>query len=121
MDAPVTLVTGTRKGIGRSLAEHYARLGHRVVGCSRGDVDWAVEGYVHYVADVSDERAVKRIFTDVRRKYGRLDHLINDAGIASMHHSLLTRLSTVDVVLDTNVVGTVLFCGDAAMLMKLAG
>ena len=121
MDAPVTLVTGTRKGIGRSLAEHYARLGHRVVGCSRGDVDWAVEGYVHYVADVSDERAVKRIFTDVRRKYGRLDHLINNAGIASMNHSLLTPLSTVSAVLDTNVVGTFLFCREAAKLMKLAG
>ena len=121
MDAPVTLVTGTRKGIGRSLAEHYARLGHRVVGCSRGDVDWAVEGYVHYVADVSDERAVKRIFTDVRRKYGRLDHLINNAGIASMNHSLLTPLSTVNAVLDTNVVGTFLFCREAAKLMKLAG
>jgi len=121
MDTPVTLITGTRKGIGRYLAEHYVRLGHRVVGCSRGDADWAVDGYVHYVADVSDERTVKRIFTDVRRKYGRLDHLINNAGIASMNHSLLTPLSTVNAVLDTNVVGTFLFCREAAKLMKVAG
>lgn len=121
MDAPVTLITGTRKGIGRYLAEHYARHGHRVVGCSRGDVDWTVDGYVHYIADVSDERAAKRIFTDVRRKYGRLDHLINNAGIASMNHSLLTPLSTVNAVLATNVVGTFLFCREAAKLMKTAG
>ena len=60
MDTPVTLITGTRKGIGRHLAEHYVRCGHRVVGCSRGEVDWAAEGYVHYVADVSDEPAAKR-------------------------------------------------------------
>src|SRR5436309_1362383 len=61
MDTPVTLITGTRKGIGRHLAEHYVRCGHRVVGCSRGEVDWAAEGYVHYVADVPDEPAAKPI------------------------------------------------------------
>ena len=120
MDAPVTLITGTRKGIGRHLAEHYVRSGHRVVGCSRGEVDWAADGYTHYIADVSDEPAVKRIFTDIRRKYGRLDHLVNNAGIASMNHSLLTPLSTVNAVLDTNVVGTFLFCREAAKLMKAA-
>ncbi len=101
MDTPVTLITGTRKGIGRHLAEHYVRCGHRVVGCSRGEVDWAAEGYVHYVADVSDEPAAKRIFADVRRKYGRLDHLVNNAGIASMNHSLLTPVSSVNAVLQT--------------------
>ncbi|MBI3029543.1 MAG: SDR family oxidoreductase [Candidatus Rokubacteria bacterium] len=118
MDTPITLITGTRKGIGRYLAEHYVRCGHRVVGCSRGDVDWSLDGYQHYVADVSDEQAARRIFTDVRKKYGRLDHLINNAGIGSMNHSLLTPLSTVNAVLNTNVVGTFLFCREAAKLMK---
>lgn len=121
MDTPVTLITGTSKGIGRHLAEHYARRRHRVVGCSRGDVDWTVEGYVHYVADVADEQAARRIFSDVRRKYGRLDHLINNAGIASMNHSLLTPMATVNAVLQTNVAGTFLFCREAAKLMKTAG
>src|SRR5207244_7186346 len=61
------------------------------------------------------------IFADVRRKYGRLDHLINNAGIASMNHSLLTPVSSVNAVLQTNVVGTFLFCREAAKLMKAAG
>jgi 3-oxoacyl-[acyl-carrier protein] reductase len=121
MDGPVTLITGTRTGIGRGLAEHYARRGHRVVGCSRREADWSVEGYTHVVADVSDEPAVKRLFADVRKKYGRLDHLINNAGVAAMNHSLLTPLATVQSVLATNVVGTFLFCREAAKLMKLAG
>src|SRR5205809_6257528 len=47
--------------------------------------------------------------------------LIKNAGIASMNHSLLTPLSTVNAVLDTNVVGTFLFCREAAKLMKVAG
>jgi 3-oxoacyl-[acyl-carrier protein] reductase len=118
MASPVTLITGTRKGIGKFLAEHYVRLGHRVVGCSRGEIDWALDGYAHYVADVADEKAVKQLFADVRRKYDRLDHLINNAGVASMNHSLLTPLSSVHHVLNTNVVGTFLFSREAAKLMQ---
>jgi 3-oxoacyl-[acyl-carrier protein] reductase len=121
VDEVVTLITGTRKGIGRGLAEHYAREGHRVIGCSRRDVDWTLEGYTHYCADVADERAVKDLFLDVRRKFGRLDHLVNNAGIASMNHSLLTPISTVHEVLNTNVVGTFLFCREAAKLMARTG
>jgi len=121
MDDTVTLITGTRKGIGRSLAEHYDGAGQRVIGCSRADVDWTLEGYTHFRADVADEPAVKDLFTEIRRKYGRLDHLINNAGVASMNHSLLTPLSTVHNVLNTNVVGTFLFSREAAKLMAKNG
>jgi 3-oxoacyl-[acyl-carrier protein] reductase len=121
MDAPVTVITGTRKGLGRHLAERYARLGHHVIGCSRGEPDWQADGYVHHVADVTDEAAVRRLFAEIRRKHGRLDHLVNNAGIASMNHALLTPLSTVTAVLGTNVTGTFLFCREAAKLMKAAG
>jgi len=121
VDDPVTLITGTRTGIGRFLAEHYVGRGHRVVGCSRGEVDWALEGYTHYALDVADEQAAKALFADVRKKCGRLDHLVNNAGVASMNHSLLTPLATVHRVLDTNVVGTFLFCREAAKLMRTNG
>src|SRR5207245_11072203 len=99
MDTPVTLITGTRKGIGRHLAEHYVRCGHRVVGCSRGEVGWAAEGYVHYVAGVSDEPAAKRRFAGVRRRYGRLDHLVNNPSMGRQHHPLMTPLWPVSAVL----------------------
>jgi 3-oxoacyl-[acyl-carrier protein] reductase len=121
MDSPVTLVTGSRKGIGRFLVEHYVQERHQVIGCSRSGIDWALDGYHHYLADVSDESAVKTLFADVRKRYGRLDHLINNAGIASLNHSLLTPLSTVHSVLNTNFVGTFLFCREAAKLMKNRG
>src|SRR5439155_21587239 len=105
MDAPVTLITGTRIGIGRHLAEHYLRLGHKVVGCSRAPVDWTREGYKHYTTDVADEKGVKAMFSEIRRLHGRLDHLINNAGIASMNHSLLTPTSSVHEIFATYAVG----------------
>ncbi len=120
MAEPVTLITGTRKGIGRHLAGHYLARGHRVVGCSRQPADLAHPLYRHFLADVSDEDAVKELFLALRRDYGRLDHLINNAGIASMNHSLLTPVATVRRVLDTNFTGAFLFAREAAKLMQKA-
>ncbi len=114
---PVTLVTGTRKGIGKYLVEHYLRQGHQVVGCSREPVDWHLTGYTHFCADVADEEAVRRIITFIRKTYGQLDHLINNAGIASMNHFLLTPLNSAEKILQTNLIGSFLFCREAAKLM----
>ena len=118
MATPITLITGSRKGIGKYLAHHYVKHGHRVIGCSRESCDWQLEGYEHISLDVADEEAVKGLFRSIRKKYAQLDHLINNAGIAVMNHSLLTPVSTVHRILSTNVLGTFLFCREAAKIMK---
>ncbi|TKA97169.1 SDR family oxidoreductase [Cereibacter changlensis] len=113
----VIAITGTRKGIGRFLAEQYLERGWTVVGCSRDASDLSHERYSHYNLDVADEQAVASMMQDVRRKHGRLDALLNNAGIASMNHVLLTPASTLQRVFATNVMGTFLFCREAAKLM----
>ena len=120
-DAPVTLITGTRKGLGRYLAEYYLERGHRVFGCSRSESDLAHPQYRHFEADVADEASVRNILTQIRKSSGRLDHLINNAGIASMNHALLTPGSSMDAIFNTNVKGTFLFCREAAKLMQRMG
>lgn len=120
MADPVTLITGTRKGIGRHLAEHYLALGHRVVGCSRQPADLQHANYQHVMVDVADEAGVKTLFSQLRKEHGRLDNLINNAGIASMNHSLLTPVETVRRVMDTNLTGAFLFSREAAKIMQKA-
>jgi 3-oxoacyl-[acyl-carrier protein] reductase len=117
MSKPITLITGTRKGIGKYLAEYYVSRGHTVIGCSRSAVDWTLGNYEHIEADVADESQVKSLFSQIRKKYKKLDNLINNAGIASMNHIMLTPLKTVNNILNTNVIGTFLFCREAAKLM----
>ncbi len=116
--ARTIVITGTRKGIGRFLAESYLAQGDNVVGCSREPSDLLHANYRHHCLDVADEEAVKKLFNATRKEFGQLDVLINNAGIASMNHSLLTPLSTVERVLNTNVTGTFLFCREAARLMQ---
>jgi 3-oxoacyl-[acyl-carrier protein] reductase len=120
MAEQVTLITGSRKGIGRALAEHYCAQGHRVVGVSRTDADWTHPNYRHFALDVTDEGAVKELFSTIRKEHGGVANLINNAGIASMNHSLLTPIAALRQILETNVVGTFLFCREAARLMQRA-
>lgn len=114
----IALVTGSRTGLGKFVAHELAARGFQVVGCSRHAPDWTLEGYAHYETDVADEHQVLALFTRIRRDYGRLDVAVNNAGIASMNHSLLVPDSTVDRILGVNVRGTFLICRESAKLMQ---
>jgi len=118
-EKPVVVITGTRTGIGKFLAEYYVKKGFYVIGCSRKQVDFELKNYQHFYLDISDEPAVKKMYNQVRKTYGRLDVLINNAGIASMNHAILTTIDTVNKVFNTNVVGTFLSCREAAKLMQM--
>lgn len=117
MNKPVTLITGTRKGIGKGLAHYFVEQGHAVIGCSRERLDWELKSYEHHLADVTDEPAVTKMMRAIRSQHGRLDHLINNAGATTMNVTLLTPMSTVKRVLATNVEGAFLLSREAAKLM----
>ena len=110
-------ITGTRKGIGRFLAEHYLEQGYAVEGCSREDSDLSHAHYRHHCLDVADEKAVIAMMHSIYRAHKRLDVLINNAGIASMNHFMLTPKTTVERIFQTNVYGTFLFAREASKLM----
>ena len=90
------VITGTRKGIGKELAEHYLAEGWQVVGCSRGEGSIEHDHYQHFALDVSDEDAVIAMARTIKASHGKVDALLNNAGIASMNHALLTPASTVN-------------------------
>jgi 3-oxoacyl-[acyl-carrier protein] reductase len=113
----VMVITGTRKGIGRYLVEYYLNKGLVVLGCSRSQTDLEHENYTHFCLDIADEAAVKKMISWSYRKYKKIDYLLNNAGIASMNHSLLTPLNVAKKVFRTNVFGTFLFCREVGKIM----
>lgn len=117
----VMVVTGSRKGIGRYLVEYYCDLGFQVIGCSRENSDFVNNKYRHFCLDVADEAEVRKMFHEIAGTVGRVDVLVNNAGIASMNHVLLTPMTTVRQIFETNVLGTFLFCREAAKLMRGEG
>lgn len=114
---PVTVVTGSRTGIGRHLAEHLLEQGHAVVGCSRQATDLAHARYLHVEADVADEAGARAVVGAARKTFGRLDNLVNNAGAAAMNHALLTPAAVVERLLQVNTLGTFLMSREAARVM----
>lgn len=115
----IILVTGSSRGIGKELAQYYLLKDNLVIGCSRGKYEIENKNYTHFSLDVSNEIEVKHLFKEIRNKFGKIDVLINNAGIAAMNHALLTPLKTVNQVLNTNFIGTFLFCKEVTKLMKI--
>jgi 3-oxoacyl-[acyl-carrier protein] reductase len=115
----VIIVTGTSRGLGRGLAEHFLVRGDRVCGCSRGAVFDPLEHprYTHFEVDVADEKAVVAMVRAVVKTHGRIDALVNNAGIASMNHALLSPASAAQAIFATNFHGTFLFSREVAKAM----
>ncbi|MCS6886906.1 MAG: SDR family oxidoreductase [Chloroflexus sp.] len=114
----VVLITGSSRGIGRFLVEHFLQRGALVEGCARSPIDWELPGYTHHQVDVSNEGQVKAMLSAIQRRHGRLDIAINNAGIAAMNHALLTPAETASRILNINVLGSFLVCREAAKLMR---
>jgi 3-oxoacyl-[acyl-carrier protein] reductase len=115
------LITGNRKGIGRFLTETYINSGYNVIGCSRNKSDFTHSNYLHIECDVSDEKSVKNVVKIGIENFKNIDVLINNAGVASLNHSILTPGSTVKKVFETNFNGTFYFSREVAKYMMKNG
>lgn len=113
----IIIITGTRKGIGRYLAEQYLQEGDIVYGCSRRICDIEHPNYHHTRLDVSDEAEVVSFVRNVYKNHKHIDVLINNAGCASMNHFLLTPYDTAKKVFNTNFFGTFLMCREVSKYM----
>ena len=116
----VIIITGTRKGIGRYLAEQYLAEGDKVYGCSRRNTDLEHPYYSHTNLDVSSEEDVMAFVRNVYKENKHIDVLINNAGCAAMNHFLLTPYITAQRVFNTNFMGTFLMCREVAKYMVKA-
>ena len=101
------VITGTYKGIGKRMAEYFLERGDVVCGCSRHEATIEDGNYHHFVVDVTDEVAVNKFARSVKKEVGFVDALINNAGVASMNHFLMTPSDTAKRVMDVNYFGAV--------------
>lgn len=114
----IILITGDRKGIGRYLSEYYLEKGMTVIGCSRSETNLKHKNYQHFCLDVSDEQAVKKMYREIRQTYGRLDVLINNAGVdLALAPILLVPYKSALRTVEINLLGTFLMSREAAKIM----
>lgn len=125
------VVTGGYTGIGRQMALALAEAGANVVvcarnleGCEKTAREIADSTGVKTLAlkcDVSSEAEVVKMVADTVAKFGSLDVLVNNAGVAMGGLPEETKLEDWDKILDINLTGTFLCAREAAKVMIKAG
>ncbi len=122
----VALVTGAGRGIGRGISLALAKSGIQVVLSSRSgsqlkrvQKEIRADGGLAFAipADVRDPNSVKNLFQRIKRKFSRLDILINNAGLGLYGEIVTFPLKRLDAVLQTNLRGTFLCCQAALRIM----
>jgi short-subunit dehydrogenase len=126
--AQVILITGASNGIGKQLAIDFAARGAIVAGCGRSiarlketlkEVRRASPTSVMIGCDVSDAEQVRGMVGKVLEDYGKIDILINNAGVGMRRPFVETSIETIETITRTNYLGA-LYCAHEVLPSMIA-
>lgn len=125
------LITGGTKGIGKAVAQEFLQQGYEVIlnyfhdeeSALATQAEFNMQGYCPVLmrADVADEYQVKEMFREIFRNYGKIDVLVNNAGISLIRVVQDTSVSDWENVMGVNIRGVFLCCREVADSMICSG
>jgi len=127
LDASIALVTGGTRGIGAAVVRRFVDEGATVVFCGRNPADGTSllgelggrRGTASFeVVDAADEQQVTALMADIDRRFGRLDVLVNNAGITLTGTAEATSLADWQEVLRVNLTSVFLVSKLAIPLLR---
>jgi NAD(P)-dependent dehydrogenase (short-subunit alcohol dehydrogenase family) len=105
---PVALVTGASSGIGRAAALALVNAGFTVVGTSRNPANAAAPaGVTFFDLDVASDESVHSLVDQVLERFGRIDVLVNNAGVGAAGAAEESSIGQARDVFDVNVFGVI--------------
>ncbi|HMJ62234.1 MAG TPA: SDR family NAD(P)-dependent oxidoreductase [Bryobacteraceae bacterium] len=119
LDGKIALITGASKGLGKAMALALSRAGATVALVSRDETKLqAVKQEIEnaggkaelFIADVKDEQQVERLEADVSKRLGKIQILVNNAGVNLRKNLIDFSLSEWQSVMDTNLTSVFLMC-----------
>ncbi len=114
----VMVITGSSKGMGKAIAQHFLKEGYLVVGCSRGATTLDEENYHHTQVDVGDETQVRAWVRGIKDRFQRIDVLVCNAG--SVQSALLMAVTPNDILqtfIRSHILGTYYVCREVSKVM----
>lgn len=93
LEGKVAIVTGAAKGLGGEMAQLFAKEGAKVVAADVTELSYQAENVEYFPLNVTDTAACEALFNHAKDKYGRIDVLVNNAGIT---RDAMTRKMTDD-------------------------
>ncbi|HEY4797766.1 MAG TPA: SDR family NAD(P)-dependent oxidoreductase [Bacteroidia bacterium] len=121
---PVAIVSGATKGIGKAIAERLTGKFFVILVATNDErgketaKELGAEHAEYFKCDISNEADVAKLFEHAKTKYGRVDAVVNNAGI--LRDNMIWKMSAedFDYIIRINLRGTWLMCREAAKMMK---
>ena len=102
----VVLVTGSARGIGRAIVEKFAKEGALMVfSCDMGPAEFEQANVRHEILNVTDRECIKELVKKITDEYGRIDVLVNNAGITKDNFLRRMTEDEWDAVINVNLKG----------------
>lgn len=117
----VALVTGASSGIGRATAIALQSAGFRVFGTSRRAAAKNSDGLTMLVCDVTDDASVAKLVDDVLAETGRIDLLVNNAGMGLFGGAEESSMVQAQALFDVNVFGVLRVTNAILPIMRRQG
>ena len=118
MDSQVILITGASSGIGEVCANYLHQRGHKVYGAGRRFQNQETPAFETVLMDVNDDAQVQDGVRRISEREGRLDVVINSAGVGIEGAVEETSIEEAKALFETNFFGTVRVCRAALPLMR---
>jgi NAD(P)-dependent dehydrogenase (short-subunit alcohol dehydrogenase family) len=120
MTKTVAVITGATSGLGRAAAMHLASHGYQVIGGGLGVPDPGLP-FEELALDVCDDQSVHRFVATALARAGRIDALVNCAGIQLAGALEVMSIDETQRIIDTNLIGTIRLCKEVLPLMRAQG
>lgn len=112
------LVTGSTRGVGRILSDHFLACGASVIGVARGDSDIEDANYRHFRTDIADPAAVSALFATLRTSVRSVDIVVNNAAVLTSQYAMIMPAAAAQAMVNVNLLAPFLVSREAAKLMR---
>ena len=114
----IVLVTGSSRGVGKDISEHFLKAGAIVLGFARGVGSIENPKYHHYQVDLADMDSIQKGFMALRKEFNHIDIVINNAAVLTSQYAMIMPPSAAQAMVNVNLLAPFIVSREAAKMMR---